>query len=940
MQDPKGSLRRSNTLRHNGNNGFEYQSFKLKDDGAEDHPGDESDTEYDSDRPLDLYDDNTNELGPEWDVEVLHKTLIEDFETEFEEKKWQKLSDSDMESEVAKFMEVGSRTLCADKGDGDLRTLLHSISKKNIAKRSGLFKWLMIKYPDLYQQKDNSSRNVLSSAVQRLWTATRVPKKGARQKSDPIQLRCQMDFIEYFVSEFPRDTAELLDMNVLETDSGDFLIHQLVDIRSVKLCTALLPILHNLKYETVICPDKNGNTLLHLVSAFNFAPAINFNPKPDPEILKPIQFDLVEKIISLFPNALTDEKAARNKAGESPYRYRVSTFRKSVSRREKSEKVSTRPPHEDKIAELLKDWYMHLKRDEAIEYLYEDGPECAPEIHFDLMELENIPVDSAVGQDSLKGLITRLNFETILQYVRLNPPFSKPRGGEQVKANGYSCIEGIGRKDFESMFNLLANKGVKKIIKLMVTDDKDIPHSDVVIEELKKFEIEDWDWRKVDLCCETLFKAAPNARKITLYSSRNNAVLRSWSGTDGLNMFGKLKEVVVFINRRLESEERTKDLEQKFGKRMTENCSNVEVECRILDDTGTNENSDTKQLFYGPDNASTNAWLKTMDDFARFFRNIPMTQIPKSRHPEIKVAVIDDGIDWLDPEFSDCISGGVTFYTPVEAHSPCTKPYYFSSSGHGTLMAKTIRRVCPKARLYIARLEEGQSEGRGQPTAESAVKAIRWAIRMKVDIISMSWTIARTGSNSEFVAALEESIRAAHDSGILMFGAASDEGFNTQNPTFPASLPGVICIGAADPSGQAENAAAKEAQFVFPGGEAGIKKLSRHPTLGGVNPDHASGSSFATAVAGGLAALILCCFEIVGKGKSCEMKLRKHAAMVKIFEHMADKIQPKYPVVSTFFDNFAKIEWCDSGEGLFNTAVEKILRPVTDDTTLTEPLTL
>ena len=72
-------------------------------------------------------------------------------------------------------------------------------------------------------------------------------------------------------------------------------------------------------------------------------------------------------------------------------------------------------------------------------------------------------------------------------------------------------------------------------------DDDETPHSDEAIEELSVFNIEEWDWRKIDLCSEVIYKAAKKAEKVFLYSSGNNAVLRSWSGIDGLK---RLEQVI------------------------------------------------------------------------------------------------------------------------------------------------------------------------------------------------------------------------------------------------------------------------------------------------------------------------------------------------------------------------------------------------------------
>jgi hypothetical protein len=292
-----------------------------------------------------------------------------------------------------------------------------------------------------------------------------------------------------------------------------------------------------------------------------------------------------------------------------------------------------------------------------------------------------------------------------------------------------------------------------------------------------------------------------------------------------------------------------------------------------------------------------------MDKFASFICNLP-PEITPSRN--VKVAVIDDGIDKLQGEFKDCISEGVSFYN---------YPYFFSSTGHGTLMAKLVRQVCPKAHLYIARLDQGTFTR--QPTAESAIKvrhilavayppshslqAIQWAIMMKVDIISMSWTIGQTEMNKSDFKKLEDTIKEANDAKILMFGAASDQGFNNTSISYPAKAPGVFCIGAARLSGQADEYGDKDSHFVFPGGGVGIKSL-RHPYGLDSNSDVVLGSSFATAVASGFAAIILHCIEICGLGEHRD-DLQNHDVMKDVFGGMTkDSGQSKYIPVQTYFN--------------------------------------
>ena len=66
-------------------------------------------------------------------------------------------------------------------------------------------------------------------------------------------------------------------------------------------------------------------------------------------------------------------------------------------------------------------------------------------------------------------------------------------------------------------------------------------HSDEVIERaLSPFEVIVWNWKRYDICSNTILTAAPNVQKLYLYSKGNSAVLLGWSGEDGLK---KLKDV-------------------------------------------------------------------------------------------------------------------------------------------------------------------------------------------------------------------------------------------------------------------------------------------------------------------------------------------------------------------------------------------------------------
>ena len=86
-----------------------------------------------------------------------------------------------------------------------------------------------------------------------------------------------------------------------------------------------------------------------------------------------------------------------------------------------------------------------------------------------------------------------------------------------------------------AVFDWLHNNGVKKIVKVMVIDDGDPSHSDSSIEKaLHRFEVEIWDWKRVDLNTDVIHKCSKRVREVSLYSSGNNAVLMGWASMEGL----------------------------------------------------------------------------------------------------------------------------------------------------------------------------------------------------------------------------------------------------------------------------------------------------------------------------------------------------------------------------------------------------------------------
>lgn len=223
---------------------------------------------------------------------------------------------------------------------------------------------------------------------------------------------------------------------------------------------------------------------------------------------------------------------------------------------------------------------------------------------------------------------------------------------------------------------------------------------------------------------------------------------------------------------------------------------------------------------------------------------------------EIIVALIDDGVDIMVEQLADRILTGKSFCE----HDDRTFPWFTSESGHGTVMASMIATVCPMAKIFPIRLKTGArlTAGTGAMiNVESAALAIRAAVDHGASIISISWTLARPSGNLR--ADFDEAMRYAISKNVLMFCSCRDGDYHDTIDYYPAAFrqDAVIKVGAAkgnqkpcDFAGQIKNL-----DFLFPGVD-----VLRGNASSGQRTE--TGSSVATALGAGLAALILCCVRI------------------------------------------------------------------------------
>ncbi|KAF9772114.1 hypothetical protein IL306_010198 [Fusarium sp. DS 682] len=279
----------------------------------------------------------------------------------------------------------------------------------------------------------------------------------------------------------------------------------------------------------------------------------------------------------------------------------------------------------------------------------------------------------------------------------------------------------------------------------------------------------------------------------------------------------------------------------------------------------------------------------------------------------VVVALIDDGVDSCDPAFKQRVIEGVTF----DYHDNSVGQYYISGRGHGTEMARMICKVCPMACIYSIRLKTHTSPEKGHSTIDPASaalvsllpcsllcpinlsQAIEAALERNATIISMSWTIPKPKEGSTERKLLDDVLERACKPKVLMFCSSSDQIDHTDH--YPSAFKPhcFFRIGAAHDDGSAYGHAGQDNDFIFPGVNVNTsagRSLPLYLADKTSSTKESTGSSIATALAAGLAAMITHGFKAsalatvmarMQQGKSYVVRpeLVRQADMEKISEH-------------------------------------------------------
>lgn len=204
----------------------------------------------------------------------------------------------------------------------------------------------------------------------------------------------------------------------------------------------------------------------------------------------------------------------------------------------------------------------------------------------------------------------------------------------------------------------------------------------------------------------------------------------------------------------------------------------------------------------------------------------------------IKVAVFDTGIDTESTELR--IAGGASFVD--------NEPDYDDNNGHGTMVAGILAAlnddtglvgVAPNVKLYAVKVLDEQGSG----SYSQVIAALEWAVANDIDIVSMSFA-GRSDSR-----ALREAIQLANNNGVLLIGAAGNNGSDIVS--FPALYEQVISVGAVDQYNKPAYFTNRgKVDLVAPGVHVSGLTLTKGAYTSG------SGTSFAVPFVTGVAALL------------------------------------------------------------------------------------
>jgi tetratricopeptide (TPR) repeat protein len=230
-----------------------------------------------------------------------------------------------------------------------------------------------------------------------------------------------------------------------------------------------------------------------------------------------------------------------------------------------------------------------------------------------------------------------------------------------------------------------------------------------------------------------------------------------------------------------------------------------------------------------------------------------------SRQRRVRVAVLDTGVTFSfgasrDPKgpkiWPQVRRNRILNYRDFTGDTP--ERADSATDYHGTKCVLTLLQMAPETDVYVANVIPPGDGGPGESGAQVA-NAIAWAVEREVDIISMSF-----GWNED-KESVKKQIELARRKGILIFAAAWNDGIHApKHGVFPARHPTVTCVYSCTGNGRPSYFntwdSKNKANFMFLGEDIAVIGADDRPVE---DVGRVTGTSFATPIAAGTAALVL-----------------------------------------------------------------------------------
>lgn len=241
---------------------------------------------------------------------------------------------------------------------------------------------------------------------------------------------------------------------------------------------------------------------------------------------------------------------------------------------------------------------------------------------------------------------------------------------------------------------------------------------------------------------------------------------------------------------------------------------NIDLPTNIINDLNHNQIvEEARPIIIGQSEIPVHAIAQSMDDFLDKSRKViylPEAHIFTKGSPDIRVAILDTGVDLNHPELKDVIEKRADF---VNLEGLDTSSFvgdflgYDDSPddeiGHGTHVAGIIAGkgikmpmgVAPRIKLIVVRvlatLKQGDKKF-GAGLIDNINTGIKWAVDNGADVINMSLGVKHEYGGLPH----QEVVRYALGKGVTIVAASGNDG--KPDKYYPGALPGVIAVGAVD----------------------------------------------------------------------------------------------------------------------------------------------